>query len=169
MSKKLKIGLFGYCVVVTCLFVVLHKSKTVDATIKKIVVKHKDKPRKISLEYFHFDKNEILNDDEINVVVELIDDADAAYEIVTTALKKGKAVVSANKKLIAEHFEELYELQQKYNVPFLYEAAVCGSIPIIRNLEEYYIFDFLQSIQGIVNGSTNYILTKTFHDNLSFD
>ncbi len=169
MSKKLTIGLFGYGVVGTGLYDVLHKSKTVDATIKKIVVKHKDKPRNISPEYFHFDKNEILNDDEINVVVELIDDADAAYEIVTTALKKGKAVVSANKKLIAEHFEELYELQQKYNVPFLYEAAVCGSIPIIRNLEEYYNNDFLQSIQGIVNGSTNYILTKTFQDNLSFD
>ena len=169
MSKKLTIGLFGYGVVGTGLYDVLHKSKTVDATIKKIVVKHKDKPRNISPEHFHFDKNEILNDDEINVVVELIDDADAAYEIVTTALKKGKAVVSANKKLIAEHFEELYELQQKYNVPFLYEAAVCGSIPIIRNLEEYYNNDFLQSIQGIVNGSTNYILTKTFQDNLSYD
>ena len=169
MSKKLTIGLFGYGVVGTGLYDVLHKSKTVDATIKKIVVKHKDKPRNISPEHFHFDKNEILNDDEINVVVELIDDADAAYEIVTTALKNGKAVVSANKKLIAEHFEELYELQQKYNVPFLYEAAVCGSIPIIRNLEEYYNNDFLQSIQGIVNGSTNYILTKTFQDNLSFD
>lgn len=169
MSKKLTIGLFGYGVVGTGLYDVLHKSKTVDATIKKIVVKHKDKPRNISPEHFHFDKNEILNDDEINVVVELIDDADAAYEIVTTALKKAKAVVSANKKLIAEHFEELYELQQKYNVPFLYEAAVCGSIPIIRNLEEYYNNDFLQSIQGIVNGSTNYILTKTFQDNLSYD
>ena len=169
MSKKLTIGLFGYGVVGTGLYDVLSKSKTVDATIKKIVVKHKDKPRNISPEHFHFDKNEILNDDDINVVVELIDDADAAYEIVKTALKKGKAVVSANKKLIAEHFEELYELQQKYNVPFLYEAAVCGSIPIIRNLEEYYNNDFLQSIQGIVNGSTNYILTKTFQDNLSFD
>lgn len=169
MSKKLTIGLFGYGVVGTGLYDVLHKSKTVDATIKKIVVKHKDKPRNISPEHFHYDKNEILNDDEINVVVELIDDADAAYEIVTTALKKGKAVVSANKKLIAEHFEELYELQKKYNVPFLYEAAVCGSIPIIRNLEEYYNNDFLQSIQGIVNGSTNYILTKTFQDNLSFE
>ncbi|GGP02902.1 hypothetical protein GCM10010992_09160 [Cloacibacterium rupense] len=169
MSKKLTIGLFGYGVVGTGLYDVLHKSKTVDATIKKIVVKNKDKKRNISPEHFHYDKNEILNDDEINVVVELIDDADAAYEIVTTALKKGKAVVSANKKLIAEHFEELYELQKKYNVPFLYEAAVCGSIPIIRNLEEYYNNDFLQSIQGIVNGSTNYILTKTFQDNLSFD
>ncbi len=169
MSKKLTIGLFGYGVVGTGLYDVLHKSKTVDATIKTIVVKHKDKPRNISPEHFHFDKNEILNDEEINLVVELIDDADAAYEIVTTALKKGKAVVSANKKMIAEHFEELYALQKEYNVPFLYEAAVCGSIPIIRNLEEYYNNDFLQSIQGIVNGSTNYILTKTFQDNLSYE
>jgi len=169
MSKKLTIGLFGYGVVGTGLYDVLHKSKTVDATIKKIVVKHKDKPRNISPEHFHFDKNEILEDDEINLVVELIDDADAAYEIVKTALQKGKAVVSANKKLIAEHFEELYELQKKHNVPFLYEAAVCGSIPIIRNLEEYYNNDFLQSIQGIVNGSTNYILTKTYQENLSFE
>ena len=169
MSKKLTIGLFGYGVVGTGLYDVLHKSKTVDATIKTIVVKHKDKPRNISPDHFHFDKNEILNNDEINLVVELIDDADAAYEIVTTALKKGKAVVSANKKMIAEHFEELYALQKEYNVPFLYEAAVCGSIPIIRNLEEYYNNDFLQSIQGIVNGSTNYILTKTFQDNLSYD
>jgi len=169
MSKKLVIGLFGYGVVGTGLYDVLHKSKTVDASIKKIVVKHKDKPRNISPEHFHYDKNEILQDEEINLVVELIDDADAAFEIVKTALENGKAVVSANKKMIAEHFEELYELQKKHQVPFLYEAAVCGSIPIIRNLEEYYNNDFLQSIQGIVNGSTNYILTKTFQDNLSFD
>lgn len=169
MNKKLTIGLFGYGVVGTGLYDVLQKSKTVDATIKTIVVKHRDKPRNIAPEHFHFDKDEILNDEEINLVVELIDDADAAYEIVTNALKKGKAVVSANKKMISEHFEELYALQKEYNVPFLYEAAVCGSIPIIRNLEEYYNNDFLQSIQGIVNGSTNYILTKTFQDNLSYD
>lgn len=169
MNKKLTIGLFGYGVVGTGLYDVLHKSKTVDATIKKIVVKHKDKPRNISPEHFHYDKNEILEDEEINLVVELIDDADAAFEIVKKALQKGKAVVSANKKMISEHFEELYELQKKHNVPFLYEAAVCGSIPIIRNLEEYYNNDFLQSIQGIVNGSTNYILTKTFQENLSFE
>lgn len=169
MNKKLTIGLFGYGVVGTGLYDVLHKSKTVDANIKKIVVKNKNKARNISPEHFSYDKNDILNDEEINVVVELIDDADAAYEIVTTALKKGKAVVSANKKLIAEHFEELYALQQQHQVPFLYEASVCGSIPIIRNLEEYYNNDFLQSIQGIVNGSTNYILTKTFQDNLSYE
>mgnify|MGYP002134975678 CR=1 FL=1 len=169
MSKKLKIGLFGYGVVGSGLYSVLHKSKTVDAAIKTIVVKHHNKPRNISQDHFHYDKNEILEDLEINVVVELIDDADAAFEIVKTALQKGKAVVSANKKMIAEHFSELYDLQKKYDVPFLYEASVCGSIPIIRNLEEYYNNDFLESIEGIVNGSTNYILTKTFAENLSFD
>jgi homoserine dehydrogenase len=101
-------------------------------------------------------------------VVELIDNADEAFDIVSTALKKGKAVVSANKKMIAEHLAELYELQQKYDVPFLYEAAACGSIPIIRNLEEYYDNDLLDSLEGICNGTTNYILTKTSEDGLSY-
>lgn len=83
-------------------------------------------------------------------------------------MQNGKSVVSANKKMIAEHFEELYDLQRKYDVSFLYEASVCGSIPIIRNLEEYYNNDFLESLEGIVNGSTNYILTKIFDEDKSF-
>ena len=98
----------------------------------------------------------------------MIDDADAAYEIVKTALQNGKAVVTANKKMIAEHFEELLQLQKEYNVPLLYEAACCASIPIIRNLEEYYDNDLLESVEGIVNGSTNYILSKTVDENLSY-
>ncbi|MGS0748935.1 hypothetical protein [Halpernia sp. GG3] len=64
--------------------------------------------------------------------------------------------------------QEIYDLQKKYEVSFLYEAAVCGSIPIIRNLEEYYNNDFLQSLEGIVNGSTNYVLSKIFYEDLSF-
>src|SRR5207248_5838043 len=91
-----------------------------------------------------------------------------AYKIVTTALKNKKVVVSANKKLIAEHLSELLYLQREYDTSFLYEAAVCGSIPIIRNLEEYYDNDLLQSICGIVNGSTNYILTKIIDEGLSY-
>jgi homoserine dehydrogenase len=105
----------------------------------------------------------------LDVVVELIDNADEAFEIVAEALKKGKAVVSANKKMIAEHLEELYKLQNEYNAPFLYEASVCGSIPIIRNLEEYYDNDLLESLEGICNGTTNYILTKTSEDGLSYE
>lgn len=167
--KKLNIGLFGFGCVGFGLYEVLQKTPGLKADIRKICVKDKNKPREIGAENFTFDRNDIFNDPEINVIVELIDDADAAYEIVTTALKNGKAVVSANKKMIAEHFEELLELQKKHNVPLLYEAACCASMPIIRNLEEYYDNDLLESIQGIVNGSTNYILTKTFKENLSYE
>ena len=143
--------------------------KCVHGSGYNICVKDKDKKREIGAENFTFNKEDIFNDSEINVIVELIDDADVAYEIVTRALKNGKAVVSANKKMIAEHFEELLALQREYKVPLLYEAACCASMPIIRNLEEYYDNDLLESIQGIVNGSTNYILTKTFKDNLSYE
>lgn len=167
--KKLNIGLFGFGCVGFGLYEVLQKTPGLKADIRKICVKNQNKPREIGAENFTFDKNDIFNDPEINVIVELIDDADAAYEIVTTALKSGKAVVSANKKMIAENFEELLELQRKHNVPLLYEAACCASMPIIRNLEEYYDNDLLESIQGIVNGSTNYILTKTFKENLSYE
>lgn len=167
-KKKLIIGLFGYGVVGSGLYEVLHQTKNVNASIKKIVVKHPEKERNINKNHFTYDRFDILNDEEINTVVELIDDADAAFDIVKTAMRKGKFVISANKKMLAEHFEEIYHLQQENNVSFLYEAAVCGSIPIIRNLEEYYNNDFLHSLEGIVNGSTNYILTKTFRDHLGF-
>ncbi|WP_294818560.1 homoserine dehydrogenase [uncultured Flavobacterium sp.] len=170
MSRKtLNIGLFGFGCVGLGLYEVLQKTPTLKANIVNICVKDREKKRAIGAGNFTFDKDDILNDETINVVVELTDDADAAFEIVSAALKKGKAVVSANKKMIAEHFSELLELQKQYNVPLLYEAACCASIPIIRNLEEYYDNDLLESVEGIVNGSTNYILTKTFEENLSYD
>jgi len=167
--KQLNIGLFGFGCVGLGLYEVLQKTPALRANITSICVKDKNKERAISADNFTFDKDDILNNDSINVVVELIDDADAAFEIVSAALRKGKAVVSANKKMIAEHFTELLQLQKEFNVPLLYEAAACASMPIIRNLEEYYDNDLLESIEGIVNGSTNYILTKTFSENLSYE
>ena len=167
-NNKLNIGLFGFGVVGKGLYDVLHTTPTLQASITKIVIKNADKKRSIAGEHFTTDASVILNDDSINVVVELIDDADAAFEIVKTALQKGKSVVSANKKMIAEHFEELLQLQQENNTAFLYEAACCASMPIVRNLEEYYDNDLLKSIRGIINGSTNFILTKIFEDQLEF-
>ena len=70
--------------------------------------------------------------------------------------------------MLAEHLEEIYHLQKKYSKPVLYEGAVCGSIPILRNLEEYYDNDLLSSIEGIFNGSTNYILTKVFDEKKTY-
>jgi homoserine dehydrogenase len=167
-QKNLNIGLFGFGVVGEGLYKILKQTPSLNAMIKRIVIKHPDKQRNAPLEIFTNLANELLHDDSIDVIVELIDDAEAAYHIVTTALKNGKAVVSANKKLIAEHLAELLNLQQQYKTPFLYEASACASIPVIRNLEEYYDNDLLQSITGIVNGSTNYILTKIFNEKIEF-
>jgi homoserine dehydrogenase len=158
--QKLNIGLFGFGCMGKGLYDVLEHTKGLKANIVRICVKDRNKERPVPASYFTFDKYAILDDDTINVIVELIDDADAAFEIVSYALRKGKAVVSANKKMIAEHFEELLALQKEFNVPFLYEGAACASIPVIRNLEEYYDNDLLNSVEGIVNGSTNFILTK---------
>ncbi|MFT4601493.1 MAG: homoserine dehydrogenase [Arenicella sp.] len=169
MSNKLKIGLFGFGCVGSGLYKVLNQSSLINASIDKIVVKDPNKLREIDSSNFSFDKAEILDDPEINLVVELIDDADAAYEIVTSAIRSGKNVVSANKKLIAEHLDELLALREEYNVSFLYEAAVCASIPVIRNLEEYYNNDSLTSVQGICNGTANYILTRLHNELKEFD
>lgn len=168
MRKNLTLGLFGFGCVGQGLYHVLEESQGIKATIKKICVKTKNKPRPISDDLFTFQRDEILNDPEINVVVELIDDAVAAYDIVRKALQNGKHVVTANKKMIAEHLEEIYDLQQKHQRSVLYEGAVCGSIPILRNLEEYYDNDLIKSIEGIFNGSTNYILTKVFEENKNY-
>ena len=165
---KLKIGLFGFGCVGQGLYDVLGKSKGFKADIVKIGVKNKNKHRSIDTNFFTYDKFEILNNPEINVIVELIDDADEAYNIVSYALKRGKHVVTANKKMVATHLKELVALQHKHNVSLLYEASSCGSIPIIRTLEEYYDNEQLNSVSGIFNGTSNYILTKTIFENLSY-
>lgn len=162
MKKKLKIGLFGFGCVGQGLYHVLEETHGVKAEIGRICVKSREKTRPLTPSLFTFDKADILNDPSIDIVVELIDDANAAFDIVKEALSKKKAVVTANKKMLAEHLQELYDLQVKYDTPLLYEGSVCGSIPIIRNLEEYYDNDLLNSLEGIFNGSTNYILTKVF-------
>ncbi len=164
MKKKLNIGLFGFGVVAQGLYDVLKKSPALNAEIVSVCVKNK-KERSLPDELFCYSPEEVFSNQEINLVVELISDADEAYTIVKTALEAGKNVVSANKKMIAEHLEELIQLQKENNVSLLYEASACGSIPVIRNLEEYYDNDLLLSVTGILNGSSNYILSKIFNEN----
>ena len=160
--------MFGFGVVGQGLYDII-KTKKINLEIKKFVIKNADKKRSLPAELFTTDAEAILGDTEINTVVELIDDAEAAFEITKRALKSGKNVVSANKKMIATHLEELAEIQQEYGTSLLYEGAVCGSIPIIRNLEEYYDNELLHSVSGIFNGSSNYILSKIFNENQSYD
>jgi homoserine dehydrogenase len=168
MKKNLKLGLFGFGCVGQGLYHVLEETYGIKAEIKKICVKNRNKQRILSRDVFTYDSSDILNDPEIDVVVELIDDAEAAFKIVKSALQNGKHVVTANKKMLAENLEEIFYLQQQYDRSVLYEGAVCGSIPILRNLEEYYDNDLLTGIEGIFNGSTNYILTKVFEEKKSY-
>ncbi len=166
--KELTIGLFGFGVVGEGLYKVLQLTPSLKARLKKVCIKNPGKKRNAPASLFTTDKDELLYDPEINVIVEVIDDADAAFQIVSTALRNGKDVVSASKKMIAEHLPALLHLQQQTDRSLLYESAACASIPVIRNLEEYYDNDLLHSIKAIVNGSTNFILTKMFEEGLDF-
>lgn len=168
VHTSLTIGLFGFGVVGEGLYKVLQQTPSLSATIKKVCIKNPGKPRQAPDSLFTTDRQQLLTDPDINVIVEVIDDSQAAFEIVQTALLNGKHVVSASKKMIAEHLPELLALQQQTGQSFLCESAACASIPVIRNLEEYYDNDLLHSIQAIVNGSTNYILTKMFEDKLDY-
>ncbi|QCR21413.1 homoserine dehydrogenase [Pontibacter sp. SGAir0037] len=163
-----KIGVFGFGCVGQGLYDVVEACEELGLEIVKICVKDRQKPRALPASVFTFDPQELLTDNRIDVLVELISNADEAYELVKQALLAGKTVVSANKKMVAEHLPELVKLQQEHGGVLLYEASVCGSIPIIRMLEAYYGTEPLQEVSGILNGSSNYILHKLASGGLSY-
>lgn len=169
MKKELTLGLFGFGCVGQGLYHVLHETKGIKANIKKICIQDVSKVRSIDASYFTTQKSELLDDPEIDIIVELINDSEAAYHITKEALLKGKSVVSANKKMIANNLQELISLQEGKKNSFLYEGSCCASIPIIRNLEEYYDNDLLKGVEGIFNGTSNFILSKIFDENWSFE
>jgi homoserine dehydrogenase len=168
MTTKQNIGLFGFGTVGSGLFHVLNKANNLDVELKKICIRDPQKKRILPSDRFTTAYEDILDDPEINLVVELIDDAAEAYYIVKKALQNGKSVVSGNKRMLACHLEELIQLQNEYNSALLYDASACGSIPIIRNLEEYYDNDLLKSVTGILNGSSNFILTSLFNNSTDY-
>lgn len=169
--KKLKIGLFGLGVVGRGIYEIIGRAKNAHAEISRICVRDIAKPRSpgINLDLLTDNPNDILFDSEINLIVEVIDDAEASYRIATTALRRGIPVVSGNKAMIAKHLPELIELQRRFNTALLYDASSCGSIPVIRNLEEYYDNDLLLEVKGILNGSSNYILSRVFDHGDDYD
>lgn len=114
------------------------------------------------------DLEDILSDDSIEVVVELIGRIDPAREYVTRALERGKHVVTANKDLVSEHFDELRAVASRRNVAFLFEASVCGAIPLLKPLAGFLRFNRIERIAGIVNGTTNYILTRMAEEGAPF-
>ena len=165
--KKLNIGLFGFGNVGRGLYDVLGRINSTNVEIKHICVRDLNKDRGVNAKFTN-NPDDIFNDSDVNLIVEVIDDAEAAYTIVKRALKNRIPVVSGNKKMLGNHLPELIDLQEQYNTAMLYDASACGSIPVIRNLEEYYDNDLLCSVKGILNGSSNFILSKIFNENMSY-
>lgn len=168
MTKNdINIGLFGFGVVGQGIYRVIERAVNAHANIKKIVVRDINKPRDIDVPEGMISDNidDIFNDSDINLIVEVVDNAEGSKEIVTRALRAGIPVVSGNKAMIARNLPELIKLQRESGTALLYDASSCGSIPVIRNLEEYYDNDLLLEVKGILNGSSNYILSRVFDHN----
>ncbi|WP_461488275.1 homoserine dehydrogenase [Pontibacter sp. HJ8] len=157
---KKRIGIIGFGCVGQGLYDVVEANKHLGLEVGRICVKDKEKPRTLPTAAFTYDVQELLQDKSLDILAELISDPEEALLIVRQALLQGRTVVSANKKMIAENLPELIQLQQRYGGVLLYEASVCGSIPILRTLEAYYGAEPLLEVRGILNGSSNYILSK---------
>jgi homoserine dehydrogenase len=166
--KHLNIGLFGFGTVGQGLYKLLERVNSPNVSISRICIRDIEKPRSVQAD-FTDNADDIFNDPNINFIVELIDDAEASFDIVKRALISGRPVVSGNKKMLAYHIVELIELQKETGVALLYDASACGSIPVIRNLEEYYDNDLLISVKGILNGSSNFVLSKIFNEHMSYN
>lgn len=168
-NKQINIGLFGFGTVGKGLYDVLKKIQPENVSIVKVcvrnVAKHSAEAQELE---FTSNADDIFTDTRINFIVELIDDAEAAYGIVKRALQAKIPVVSGNKKMLARHIQEMIQLQRDNDTALLYDASACGSIPVIRNLEEYYDNDLLISVKGILNGSSNFILSKIFNEGMNY-
>ena len=168
-NKQINIGLFGFGTVGKGLYDVLKKIQPENVSIVKVCVRNvaKHSAEAPELEFTN-NADDIFTDSRINFIVELIDDAEAAYGIVKRALQAKIPVVSGNKKMLARHIQEMIQLQRDNDTALLYDASACGSIPVIRNLEEYYDNDLLISVKGILNGSSNFILSKIFNECMNY-
>lgn len=143
----------------------------VRVSIKKVLVKDKLKVRKFSPEssVFTTDIDEVLNDKTLDIIIEVMGGMEEAKQAIEKALKAGKQVVTANKDVMAEHGHELLKLADAEKCDLFYEASVAGGIPIIRTLEDGLASDRITSLLGIVNGTTNFILTKMKQENMSYE
>lgn len=139
--------------------------------VRRVVARDRVKPRTDALAegQLSFDANDVLDDPEVDVVVELMGGLDPAGRYVRTAIERGKSVVTANKFLLAEQGHELFALAEARGVDLYFEAAVCGGVPVIRVLREALASDTVVSLRGIVNGTSNYILSKMAEERVGYD
>ncbi|MBD2770107.1 homoserine dehydrogenase [Hymenobacter sp. BT664] len=159
-KQPLRIGLIGFGCVGQGFYDIVGRQPGLGLAVTRIAVKSPAKPRTLPAERFCFHADDLLADPDLDLLVEVIDDPAEAFRLVSTALRHGRRVVTANKAMLAHHLPELVALQRASGGALLYEAAVCGSIPIIRTLDSYFSHEPLQSVSGIFNGSSNYVLTR---------
>ncbi|MEW5822442.1 MAG: homoserine dehydrogenase [Cyanobacteriota bacterium] len=166
-DKIINIGILGLGTVGTGVVKVLKKYDCLK--IKKIAVRNTNKKRDVDIEGILTDNPfEITNDPDISIVVEVMGGTDPAFQLVTDAIRNGKHIVTANKELLAKRGPEIYELAREKNVAVLYEASVGGGIPIIMPMKQSLAANKITSMAGILNGTTNYILTKMEQENSEF-
>lgn len=177
MSKPIGIGLAGFGTVGAGVYKNLQRNgalleQRIGTTfeVKKIAVRDLAKPRDVEAPAFLFTTNpdEILADPSIQIVVELMGGIDVPLAFVKKAIAAGKIVVTGNKALLAEHGREIFELAREKRVPVLYEAAVAGGIPIIKSVREAFVGNRFEAIHGILNGTSNYILSRMTGEGLDF-
>ena len=175
--KTLKVGMLGCGVVGSQIARLLIENKSdltsragANLELVKVAVKNINTKREgISSNLFTDDAKSVVNDPEIDLIIEVIGGISPAKELILAAIKNGKSVVTANKALLAQAGAELYAAADNANVDLYYEAAVAGAIPILRPLRESLVGDQVHRIMGIVNGTTNYILTKMDESGTAFD
>ena len=169
-NTKVKIGLIGLGTVGTGVVKVLKNFDNIE--IAKIAVKNLNKKRDIeNLDESLLTDNpfEIVNNPEVDIVVEVIGGIEPAYDLLKTAILNGKHIVTANKELLAKKGQELFNLANENNTVILYEAAIAGGIPIIMPLKTTLAGNKIHTIEAILNGTTNYILTKMEKDGVSYE
>ena len=168
-NSKIKIGLIGLGTVGSGVFKTLKNFDNVEVT--KIAVRNKNKKRNIE----GLDENiitdnayDVVNDPEMQIVAELVGGVEPAFDLIKTAIKNGKHIVTANKELLAKHGEELFNFAEENNKVVLYEAAIAGGIPLIMPIKTILAGNKITKIKAILNGTTNYILTKMDVQNASY-
>lgn len=168
MSLSQHVGLFGFGTVGRGYYEISLGHDNPFVTPSAIVVKTPGKKRTLPQDFFSLEADDILNDKSIRTVAELTSGNEAAYHIILRAFAENKGVVSANKKVIAEKFPELIRQARTNGNVFLYEAAVAASVPILRLLDDYFSHQTLRGVRGILNGTSNYILTQIRREGLSY-
>ena len=176
-KQQIKLGLVGFGTVGVGVAKILQnqadliaKRSGAEFTVVKAAMRDVNKKRDIALApgAATTDWKEVVNDSEVELVVELMGGTDVAFEVVASALKLGKPVVTGNKALLAERGEEIFALSAQHNTPVYFEASVAGGIPIIKTLREAFVSNALVNLSGIINGTCNYILERMTDAGLSY-